>query len=36
VFHAGRSHYTKLLRAGVKIYERRGKEWLARIAEYWL
>jgi cardiolipin synthase len=24
VFHAGRSHYTKLLRAGIKIYERRG------------
>lgn len=24
VFHAGRSHYTKLLRAGVKIYERKG------------
>jgi cardiolipin synthase len=24
VFHAGRSHYTKLLRAGVKIHERRG------------
>lgn len=24
VFNAGRSHYTKLLRAGVKIYERRG------------
>jgi cardiolipin synthase A/B len=24
VFHAGRSHYTMLLRAGVKIYERRG------------
>ena len=23
-FHAGRSHYTALLRAGVKIYERRG------------
>jgi cardiolipin synthase len=23
VFHAGRSHYTRLLRAGVKIYERR-------------
>lgn len=23
VFHAGRSHYTGLLRAGVKIYERR-------------
>jgi cardiolipin synthase len=24
VFHAGRSHYTKLLHAGVRIYERRG------------
>jgi len=24
VFHAGRSHYSKLLRAGVRIYERRG------------
>jgi cardiolipin synthase A/B len=24
VFHAGRAHYTQLLRAGVKIYERRG------------
>jgi len=24
VFHAGRSHYSKLLRAGVKIYERCG------------
>lgn len=24
VFHAGRSHYSKLLRAGVKVYERRG------------
>ncbi len=24
VFHAGRSHYSELLRAGVKIYERRG------------
>lgn len=24
VFHAGRSHYSKLLRAGVKIFERRG------------
>jgi cardiolipin synthase len=23
-FHAGRSHYSQLLRAGVKIYERRG------------
>ncbi|MGK2951895.1 MAG: phospholipase D-like domain-containing protein [Thiobacillus sp.] len=24
VFHAGRSHYSKLLRAGIKIHERRG------------
>ena len=24
VFHAGRGYYTQLLRAGVKIYERRG------------
>jgi len=24
VFHAGHSHYSELLRAGVKIYERRG------------
>jgi cardiolipin synthase len=24
VFHAGRSHYARLLAAGVKIYERRG------------
>jgi cardiolipin synthase A/B len=24
VFHAGRSHYSELLRTGVKIYERRG------------
>jgi cardiolipin synthase len=24
VFHAGRSHYARLLRAGVKIFERRG------------
>jgi len=24
VFHAGRSHYSALLKAGVKIYERRG------------
>jgi cardiolipin synthase A/B len=24
VFHAGRSYYSQLLRAGVKIYERRG------------
>ena len=25
VFHAGRSHYDELLRAGVQIYERRGR-----------
>jgi cardiolipin synthase len=25
VFHAGRSHYSGLLDAGVKIYERRGR-----------
>lgn len=24
VFHAGRSHYSELLHAGVKIYERQG------------
>ena len=24
VFHAGRSHYTELLKAGVKVYERQG------------
>jgi cardiolipin synthase len=24
VFHAGRNYYERLLRAGVKIYERRG------------
>ena len=24
VFHAGRGHYDELLRAGVRIYERRG------------
>ena len=24
VFHAGRSHYTDLLSAGVKVYERKG------------
>jgi len=24
VYHAGRSHFSKLLRAGVRIYERRG------------
>ncbi len=32
VFHAGRSHYTKLLRAGVKIYERRGAVMHAKTA----
>ena len=25
VFHAGRSHYSALLKAGVKVYERRGQ-----------
>ncbi|HEX7811376.1 MAG TPA: cardiolipin synthase [Burkholderiales bacterium] len=25
VFHAGRAHYTDLLKAGVKIYERQGR-----------
>jgi cardiolipin synthase len=24
VFHAGRAHYTRLLRSGIKLYERRG------------
>ena len=32
VFNAGRSHYTKLLRAGVKIYERRGSVMHAKTA----
>lgn len=32
VFHAGRSHYSKLLRAGVKIYERRGAVMHAKTA----
>ncbi|NTV95202.1 MAG: cardiolipin synthase B [Thiobacillus sp.] len=32
VFHAGRSHYTTLLRAGVKIYERRGAVMHAKTA----
>ncbi|MES2366703.1 MAG: cardiolipin synthase [Pseudomonadota bacterium] len=32
VFNAGRSHYEKLLRAGVKIYERRGSVMHAKTA----
>ena len=32
VFHAGRSHYTDLLRAGIKIYERRGTVMHAKTA----
>ncbi len=32
VFHAGRSHYTDLLRAGVKIYERRDALLHAKTA----
>jgi cardiolipin synthase A/B len=32
VFHAGRSHYTRLLRAGVRIYERRGAVMHAKTA----
>lgn len=32
VFNAGRSHYTKLLRAGVKIHERRGAVMHAKTA----
>jgi cardiolipin synthase len=32
VFHAGRSHYSALLRAGVKIYERRGAMLHAKAA----
>ena len=32
VFNAGRSHYTTLLRAGVKIYERRGSVMHAKTA----
>ena len=32
VFHAGRSHYERLLRAGVKIYERRGAILHAKTA----
>lgn len=32
VFHAGRSHYSKLLRAGVKIYQRRGAVMHAKTA----
>lgn len=32
VFHAGRSHYSALLRAGVKLYERRGAMLHAKTA----
>jgi cardiolipin synthase len=32
VFHAGRSHYARLLRAGVKIHERRGAILHAKTA----
>lgn len=32
VFQAGRSHYTRLLRAGVKIYERQGAIMHAKTA----
>jgi cardiolipin synthase A/B len=32
VFHAGRSHYTRLLRAGVKLFERRGSVLHAKTA----
>jgi cardiolipin synthase A/B len=32
VFHAGRSHYTALLEAGVKIHERRGSMLHAKTA----
>ena len=31
-FHAGRSHYSALLRAGVKIHERRGRMLHAKTA----
>jgi cardiolipin synthase A/B len=32
VFHAGRSHYTEMLRAGIKIHERRGAVMHAKTA----
>jgi cardiolipin synthase len=32
IFHLGRSYYTKLLRSGVKIYERRGAVMHAKTA----
>lgn len=32
IFHLGRSYYTKLLRGGVKIYERRGAVMHAKTA----
>ncbi len=32
IFHLGRSHYTELLRSGVKLYERRGAVMHAKTA----
>lgn len=32
IFHLGRSHYTELLKSGVKIYERRGAVMHAKTA----
>lgn len=32
VFHAGRSNYTRLLRAGIRIYERHGALLHAKTA----
>ena len=32
IFHLGRSYYTKLMRAGVRIYERRGAVMHAKTA----
>jgi cardiolipin synthase A/B len=32
IFHLGRSYYTKLLKGGVKIYERRGAIMHAKTA----
>ncbi len=32
IFHLGRSHYTELLRGGVKLYERRGAVMHAKTA----
>lgn len=36
VFHAGRSHDARPLAAAVRIHERRAKERLALMLEYWL